>query len=204
MPLRIVKLGGSLLDLPGLAERFGAWLARQPAAATLLVVGGGRLADAIRALQQVHRFDDRAAHYLCLDAMGLTATLLCELLPGTTFVRQPEHIDRAATGVQVIDVRPILPLAEPLPESWSVTSDSIAAHLATLLAADELVLLKSTLPQSPADGAFPAPQELAAAGLVDEFFPQAVGTFLAGQAATGRRVRLVNLRDPDGIELVFG
>jgi aspartokinase-like uncharacterized kinase len=69
---------------------------------------------------------------------------------------------------------------EPLPASWDVTSDSIAARLAQLISADELVLLKSTLPTGSTCAAWSTEE------FVDRFFPQA--------AASLRRVRVVNLR----------
>ena len=56
MSMRIVKLGGSLLDLPRLAERLRAWLAGQPSATTVLVAGGGVLADSIRQATARARF----------------------------------------------------------------------------------------------------------------------------------------------------
>ncbi|HEX4143947.1 MAG TPA: hypothetical protein VHY91_10465 [Pirellulales bacterium] len=203
MPLRVVKLGGSLLDLPGVADRLRTWLVGQPPAVTLLVVGGGRLADAIRQAQRLHAFDDSAAHRLCLDVMGITATMACELLPDSTLVRRPDEIDRAAPGrLQVVDVREFLAAApEPLPETWQVTSDSIAAHLAALLRADELVLLKSALPPLDASA---SPDSLAADGIVDDYFPYAVKTFLADadrHPQRAARVRLVNLRDTRCAEL---
>ena len=68
----------------------------------------------------------------------------------------------------------------PLPESWDVTSDSIAARLAEIIAADELVLLKSA-PAAPG-----LLHEIAAAGYVDNFFPQAAEGLM--------RVRFANLR----------
>ncbi len=64
-----------------------------------------------------------------------------------------------------------------------VTSDSIAARLAHALRADELVLLKSRLPQPPCTAA-----TAALAGYVDDYFPQAI--------SVACRVRYVNFRDP--------
>jgi 5-(aminomethyl)-3-furanmethanol phosphate kinase len=69
----------------------------------------------------------------------------------------------------------------PLPHSWDVTSDSIAARLAVLAGADELVLLKSGLPTDSLTLA-----QAAETGYVDRYFPVA--------AAGVPRVRCVNLR----------
>ena len=66
------------------------------------------------------------------------------------------------------------------------TSDSIAARLAEVLGADEVVLLKSQDPPSQASLA-----ELAASGYVDAWFPE---------AAAGLSVRLVNLRSEENEE----
>jgi hypothetical protein len=63
-----------------------------------------------------------------------------------------------------------------------VTSDSIAARIAEIIAADELVLLKSA---SVAEGESLA--ELSRRGFVDPFFRQA--------AESLSRIRYVNLRE---------
>ncbi len=64
---------------------------------------------------------------------------------------------------------------------WHVTSDSIAARLAQHMGAEQLVLLKSSLPQSRTLRG--ASEE----GLVDQYFSTA--------AAGLPTVRVVNLRD---------
>ncbi|HEY5311716.1 MAG TPA: hypothetical protein VIK18_04330 [Pirellulales bacterium] len=70
------------------------------------------------------------------------------------------------------------PSGGTLPASWDVTSDSIAAHLASALAADELVLLKSALPQTTSIAA------AAAEGYIDRWLPH----------CWRRTIRCVNLR----------
>jgi aspartokinase-like uncharacterized kinase len=71
-----------------------------------------------------------------------------------------------------------------LPPSWDVTSDSIAARVAHLLRARELVLLKSAPLPPRVDR-----DEAARLGLVDPAFPE-ISSRLA-------RVFYVNLREPD-------
>jgi hypothetical protein len=56
-PCRVVKLGGSLLDLPHLAPRLQSWLGGEPDKLTLLLVGGGEFVEAMRQLDQVHAFE---------------------------------------------------------------------------------------------------------------------------------------------------
>ena len=79
-----------------------------------------------------------------------------------------------------------------LPPTWEVSSDSIAARLAVALGAEELVLMKSTLPQSGLDGGIRA---FSAAGYVDPMLAR-----LVEQLPT---VRLVNLRAKSHTELVL-
>src|SRR4030095_14560394 len=117
-------------------------------------------------------------------------------LPGVSVVdtapQKPEtHAQEAVASLAlqasvILDPRRFLNEVEPqargdvLPHTWSVTTDSIAARLAEVLGADELVLLKSADP--------PPSATLAdlAGGYVDGHFPTA--------AANIACVRYVNLR----------
>ena len=188
--LRVVKVGGSLFEVPDLTERLQRWLTSQTPATHLFVAGGGPLAESIRELDRVHRIGEVPAHWLCIRAMGVTARLLVDLLPDTAMVDNLDDVrsllasrpERSA----VFDPMPVLLDSEPalpgtnLPHGWTVTSDSIAARVAELLSADELVLLKSDLPGSTSF------KDISGAGYVDEFFSS-----IAGQLP---RVRCVNLR----------
>ena len=189
--LRVVKVGGSLLDWPPLASALRQWLDSQPEGITVLVCGGGPLTDVIRRLDRDFWLGEEAAHWLCIDALAITARVLKSILPEAQFVDDYERlVARLAdqrVGAIVIDPRPFLATNEallpgrPLPHSWNATTDSIAARLAKTIGADELVLLKSAA--GPANASL---AELAAAGLVDSHFPLA--------AANLDNVRLVNLR----------
>ena len=46
--IRVVKVGGSLLDLPQLPQKLRMWLAAQSPAHNVLVVGGGPLVEQVR------------------------------------------------------------------------------------------------------------------------------------------------------------
>ena len=185
--LCVAKVGGSLLELPDVAERLRRWLERAPRG-VVLVAGGGEWVEAVRRADERFQLGEEAAHWLAADAMRTTALLLHALLPDSGFADEwpLEHTTLHAQGTTIIDAWQFLradaagAFGAPLPHSWQVTSDSIAARLARALGAMELVLLKSC--DAPADA---SPATLAECGLVDEYFPL---------AATRLNVRWVNLR----------
>ena len=182
--LRVVKLGGSLLDWPDLSTAFRKWLAAEPPAASVLVVGGGPLVEAVRALDRVHGMSDEAAHWLAIRTMGVTAAFVAKLC-GMPLVDSLAGIRDLPECACVLDVERFLREdgagPDPLPAGWQVTSDSIAARLARVVDATELVLLKSELPTDPNDRAAWSRE-----GYVDEHFPIAIA---------GLKVRAVNLRE---------
>ena len=90
----VVKVGGSLFDMPELRERLSAWLAQLDAAKVLLIPGGGALADVVRTLDQTHRLGEEAAHWLAIRAMSLNAQFLQKLLPEATILTEPEALAR--------------------------------------------------------------------------------------------------------------
>lgn len=183
---RVIKLGGSLFDMPTLRPRFAAWLAAQPPTRNVVVVGGGTLVDAIRDIDRRQQLGDSTAHWLAIEVMSVTARMAAALLE-LPIVERVAALDDATVSTTILDVRHFLREEEPqlpgtrLPHGWQVTSDSIAARAAVAIGAVELVLLKS---KSPAGDASLA--SLAQAGYVDPWFTQ---------AAVGIPVRCVDLRD---------
>jgi 5-(aminomethyl)-3-furanmethanol phosphate kinase len=165
--LAVVKLGGAQANGPHLKD----WLAAIAAEAGSIVVvpGGGPFADAVRAAQASMGFDDGAAHVMALMAMAQFGRALQSLNPHLTLTPSRSAIRRTLKEgkVPVWSPEPMV-RAAALPESWELTSDSLAAWLAGVLGADGLVLVKH--------GRFEAPafdvQDLAAQGVVDPLFPR--------------------------------
>ena len=189
--IRVVKVGGSLLDESDLAENLEHWLASESPGHHVLVVGGGRLADAVREMDRRHHLGDEAAHRLSSRTMSITAELLSHLLPEVPLVTDFAVLgDRlTARGATIFDPWSFLTDHEPdmpgtrLEASWDVTSDAIAARLAVVLGAAELVLLKSAPPPSGAK----TMSDLADRGYVDKFSARVADEL--------PEVRFINLRE---------
>jgi 5-(aminomethyl)-3-furanmethanol phosphate kinase len=194
-PLAVVKVGGSLYDLPDLGRRLRCWLAEQFAdTPVVLVPGGGPLAEAIRHLDHRHGLGEETSHWLALRALSVNAHFLASLLPPARVIGDAGELRRAWNNkiLPVLDVHEFARADElcstHLPHSWAVTSDAFAARAAVVFQARHLVLLKSTTIPSDVDW-----REAGRLGLVDALF----GEVLAA-APADLCVRAVNLRTPDG------
>lgn len=152
----VYKVGGSLLDLPELPRRIAAVLSQRPGTRPLLIVGGGAAADVVRQWDAIHALGEERAHWLALLSMMLGERLLAALLRDSQIVAtraEAEHTWKSGC-VPILCAHEFLRTEEPasgdpLPHTWSVTSDSIAAWITHHWPCDELVLLKSVdLPQA--------------------------------------------------------
>jgi dihydroneopterin aldolase len=162
-----VKLGGSHATGPHLKNWLAAIAAE--AGAIAIVPGGGPFADAVRAAQAGIGFDDRAAHIMALMAMAQFGSALESLNPALRLASSRSAISRALKDgkVPVWSPEPMA-RAAALPETWELTSDSLAAWLAGALGASRLVLVK----HGRFEGAAVDAHDLAARGVVDPLFPR--------------------------------
>ncbi len=184
--LAIVKLGGSHASGPHLKD----WLTAIAAEAGSIVIapGGGPFADTVRTTQAGIGFDDRAAHVMAMMAMAQFGCALESLHPSLRVAASRSAILRALKDgkVPVWSPEPMT-LAAALPETWELTSDSLAAWLAGALGASCLLLIKH--------GHFETEtvdvHDLAARGVVDPLFPRylkesGARAWLAGPADSAR------------------
>ncbi len=165
----VVKLGGSLAN----CEELPRWLdviATAGAGKVVLVPGGGPWADEVREAQKREGFDDRAAHRKALRAMEHYGRVLAAMHPGFVVASSIVEIREVLKDGQVPVWMPYeMVVADPsIPESWDVTSDSLAAWLADKLNSSTLLLVKSfaiNVPQTDIE-------ELVRRGWVDRCFTQ--------------------------------
>ena len=157
----VVKIGGGVLAHRSL---FGGVLTVIGCAGAPLVIvpGGGPFADAVRAADARLGVSDEAAHWMAILAMDQYAHLIASRLTRSVIVDDQDGIDRALRTARIPVLAPFrwLRAADPLPHSWDVTSDSIAAWIAGTLGSSRLVLVKPPNATGPA--------------LTDRYFPRAL------------------------------
>jgi aspartokinase-like uncharacterized kinase len=148
----IIKIGGSLLGSPDLAQ----WLqviAKHADGKVVIVPGGGLFADAVRAAQLASNVSDAVAHQLALLAMDQFGLLLAGMNPALVTARS--ELEIAEYGWQhrgIIWLPSAMVLADSsIAQNWQVTSDSLSAWLAAKLGATQLVLVKSKSLEAYAD-----------------------------------------------------
>ena len=170
----VVKLGGSLLTLPGLAEKLRNILLMRSEHRCLIVIGGGATTDVVREWSRIHQLSEEVAHWLALASLDLNIELLQKLLP-YDYVRTRKEaaaIWSASTSPLFLRVSDFAQAEEMaggllIPHDWSVTSDSMAAWITLRWPADELLMLKSV----PAPGGMTI-EEASRQQLVDDYFPR--------------------------------
>jgi aspartokinase-like uncharacterized kinase len=180
--LIVVKLGGSVVR----SAELQPWLdaIAQGAGRIVVVPGGGALADEVRSSQSSLGFGNEAAHRMALLAMDQLAWAVAGLKSGFE-VCDTEAALRDALARSVVAVWAPYALVSnrsDIPQSWTVTSDSLALWLAGQLQASACYVIKSIARTVSAVSA----EQLARDNVVDGAFPSmlkhaGVKTYLLGR-----------------------
>jgi probable H4MPT-linked C1 transfer pathway protein len=158
----VVKVGGGLLEHVDHLERVIVALSEVSRTLRCVVVpGGGPFADVVREVDSRLTLGNDAAHWMAVLGMDQYAHLLAARIESGTVVSNRAQIEIAHDSGRVPVLAPStwLAAADPLPHSWDVTSDSIAAWVAAELGAAHLLLIKPPGARGP--------------DLVDAYFEQA-------------------------------
>jgi probable H4MPT-linked C1 transfer pathway protein len=141
----VVKIGGSRLGNTHLLDAAIAAITEIARHSRVVVVpGGGPFADTIRHADQKIGVSDDASHWMAILGMDQYAHLLADRCHDLVLTSTVAEIERALASGKPAVLAPYrwLRNADPLPHSWDVTSDSIAAWIAAQLRAPQLVLIK--------------------------------------------------------------
>jgi len=172
----IIKLGGSF----AFSAHLGDWIAAIAGCPgrAVIVPGGGPFADKVRMAQAQMGFDERAAHRMGLLAMEQYGCAIKSLHEKLSLAETLDSISCSLANGKVpiwLPSRIVLEAAD-VPQSWDVTSDSLAAWLAGKIGAERLLLVKHVEPTRETVRA----ADLVARNIVDKAF----ANFLAASGAT--------------------
>jgi dihydroneopterin aldolase len=141
----VIKIGGGLLAHSSLLDTVIAEaIAAARTTRIAIVPGGGPFADTVRAADKENWLGDDTAHWMAVLATDQYAHLLVARSASLTLAESARDVETALASGKVPVIAPSrwLREADPLPHSWDVTSDSIAAWFASTLGATRLVLVK--------------------------------------------------------------
>jgi 5-(aminomethyl)-3-furanmethanol phosphate kinase len=162
--IRIIKFGGSLFDLADWPERMEKFWNELRPMTTIMIVGGGELVEVLRREHAKNpSYTDKVMHKAAIVCMDIQSELFCDRWPRAILCRNEQPFDQWMKKLEASDealqknvivahmsdwMSPMISASRvrgiPIPnESWSVTSDSLAAWLAQVVSARELILLKS-------------------------------------------------------------
>jgi len=140
----VVKVGGSLAEDPERLINLCAKLSEFAKKYALVVVpGGGRFADVVRDSDDRFKLSSVISHRMAILGMDQFGLLLSQITPNSCAT----YLLNDAKQLSELEVVPIfLPSRlmfkeDPLKNSWDVTSDSIAAYVASRLQADKVLLV---------------------------------------------------------------
>ncbi len=99
MELRVIKVGGSLLDLDDFATRIQTWMLQVKPARNVFIIGGGSFCNEVRSLNAQFGFSEEFAHGICIELMSVTAKLLGTLLDLPVFTNLNLSVNRPKSDI---------------------------------------------------------------------------------------------------------
>lgn len=165
MAVTVVKVGGSLSQNPQALRALCVKLSELAKKHALVVVpGGAEFADCVRDLDKRFSLSSATAHRMAILGMDQYGLLLSDLMPNCRVVDRLEKAKSDSAGRLVVFLPSRFMFEDnALENSWDVTSDSIAAYVASLLDAERVLLITDV------DGIFTAdPKKVQDAKLIGQ------------------------------------
>jgi hypothetical protein len=110
--VRVVKLGGSLLTMPNLKQKFQKWLRENPHPLTLIIVGGGPVVDAVRQVHLANPLSEEFAHWVCIDLLQHTARIAYQVLGNVDLMETMDDLQQSLSDSNVNSSTPIIAVVQ--------------------------------------------------------------------------------------------
>jgi aspartokinase-like uncharacterized kinase len=139
----VIKIGGSLAEDPQALLALAQKLSELVKTHRIVVVpGGGRFADVVRDFDKHFALSATVSHRMAILAMDQFGLLLSNIVQGSRVFCRSQSAESILRLKRVPIFLPSKLMFEedPLENSWDVTSDSIAAFLASRLHMSNLIL----------------------------------------------------------------
>lgn len=140
----IIKIGGSILQKQESIELFKVLNDLKKQFSFVILPGGGAFANLVREYYRTYQLSEDKAHWMAILCENILGFLILEKLEAGVPVFELSEIPAVIKTARIPVFLPFQHLftRDPLPHSWEVTSDSIAAYLAERLKAQKLILVK--------------------------------------------------------------
>jgi 5-(aminomethyl)-3-furanmethanol phosphate kinase len=140
----VIKVGGSLSLNPKKLKILCRTLSDISQKQKLIIVpGGGKFADTVRAFDKRFDLSLQSSHQMAILAMDQYGYLLANLVGNSCLVDKLENVKKALDSgkLPIFLSSSYFVSADPLPNSWEITSDSIAVYFAGQVGACRIVLI---------------------------------------------------------------
>ncbi len=144
MDATVVKVGGSLALCPMKLKRLCTKLSEASKEHKLILVpGGGEFADVVRKVDKRFKLSAEASHRMAVLGMDQYGFLLSDLTKDACIVSQLANVQKILNMNKLPIFLPSNHMInnDPLENSWDVTSDSIAAYIASQLCIRKVILV---------------------------------------------------------------
>ena len=140
----VIKVGGSLAEDPAALRALCTKLGEIAKKHMILVVpGGGKFADVVREFDQQFALSCNVSHRMAILGMDQFGLLLSQIIPNscTTYsLSDAKQLSESKSAPIFLPSR-LMFQEDPLENSWTVTSDSIATYIASRLRVSKVVLV---------------------------------------------------------------
>lgn len=140
----IIKIGGSLIEIPQAFKSLCLELSKIAQKHSILIIpGGGKFADIVRELDSKFNLPSLFSHRMAILAMDQYGLFLSQMIPDSRICDSFQEANKIVKSGKTVLFLPSKMLFEndPFNPSWDVTSDSISVYLAIKMQAKKAILV---------------------------------------------------------------